>query len=53
MKNTTLPKAPTFNGRAPVSANSFQINPNRPFIVKGLLLAGQVGMIAGEPNLGK
>lgn len=53
MKNTTVPKAPTFNGRAPVSANSFQINPNRPFIVKGLLLAGQVGMIAGEPNLGK
>lgn len=53
MKNTTLPKAPTYNGRAPVSANNFQINPNRPFIVKGLLLAGQVGMIAGEPNLGK
>ncbi len=56
MKNTTATNAlivPTFNGRSPVSANNFQINPNRPFIVKGLLLAGQVGMIAGEPNLGK
>ncbi|NHM18011.1 AAA family ATPase [Tritonibacter mobilis] len=36
-----------------VSANRFSINPNRPYIVKNLLLAGQVGMIAGEPNLGK
>lgn len=56
MKNTTSSNAlntPTFNGASPVSANNFQINPNRPFIVKGLLLAGQVGMIAGEPNLGK
>ncbi|CAM3871969.1 AAA family ATPase [Phaeobacter inhibens] len=56
VKNTTSTKAlnaPTFNGISPVSANKFQINPNRPFIVKGLLLAGQVGMIAGEPNLGK
>lgn len=56
MTNTTATNAlptPAFNGRSPVSANKFQINPNRPFIVKGLLLAGQVGMIAGEPNLGK
>ncbi|MDB2579287.1 helicase RepA family protein [Tateyamaria sp.] len=56
MKNTTSTNAlsaPTFNGISPVSANNFQINPNRPFLVKGLLLAGQVGMIAGEPNLGK
>ena len=56
MKNTTSTNAlsaPTFNGVSPVSANNFQINPNRPFIVKNLLLAAQVGMIAGEPNLGK
>jgi hypothetical protein len=56
LKNTTTsnaPVAPSFNGTRSYSANKFKINPNRPFIVKGLLLAGQVGMIAGEPNLGK
>lgn len=56
VKNTTSTNAlsaPTFNGISPVSANNFQINPNRPFLVKGLLLAGQVGMIADELNLGK
>ena len=56
MKNTTssnVLSTPTFNGVSPVSANNFKINPNRPFIVKNLLLAAQVGMIAGEPNLGK
>lgn len=56
MENTTIiesPKAPVYQGRSTVSANTFKVNPNRPFIVKGLLLASQVGMIAGEPNLGK
>ncbi|WP_420584866.1 AAA family ATPase [Ruegeria sp.] len=46
-------EAPTFKGHSTVSANKYKINPNRPYIVKNLLLAGQVGMIAGESNLGK
>ncbi len=52
-KSVATNVAPSFKGRSAVSANSFTINPNRPYIVKNLLLAGQVGMIAGEPNLGK
>tara|TARA_R110000850_G_C9970527_1_gene465142 strand:+ start:398 stop:1528 length:1131 start_codon:yes stop_codon:yes gene_type:complete len=46
-------KEPEYNGAKPISANRYIPNPNRPFLVKGLLLEGQVGMIAGEPNLGK
>ena len=46
-------KEPKYKGQKPISANRYDINPNRPFLVKGLLLEGQVGMIAGEPNLGK
>lgn len=43
----------TFRGHRPLSVNDFQINPNRPYIVKGLLLSGQVGMFAGPSNMGK
>ena len=46
-------KEPKYKGQKPISANRYDINPNRPFLVKGLLLEGQVGMIAGERNLGK
>ncbi|SFF11582.1 AAA domain-containing protein [Sulfitobacter brevis] len=46
-------QSPKYKGKSLKSANRFQIDPNRPSIVKGLLLEGQVGMIAGEPNLGK
>ena len=44
---------PSFRGHCPVSANNFAISLNRPYIVKGLLLAGQVGMFAGPSNMGK
>lgn len=44
---------PAFRGRRAVFVNEFTPNLNRPYIVKGLLLAGQVGMLAGPPNMGK
>ncbi|MBQ4826975.1 AAA family ATPase [Leisingera sp. HS039] len=45
--------APTFRGCQPVRVNEFKPDLNRPYIVKGLLLAGQVGMFAGPSNKGK
>lgn len=52
-KETAIQCHQDFRGNIPVSANSFQISLNRPYIVKGLLLAGQVGMFAGPSNMGK
>ena len=53
LQTNNLNQTPTYDGHTPISANTFKVNLNRPFLVKGLLLEGQVGMIAGEPNLGK
>lgn len=44
---------PTVLGRQLVSANSFQIDTHRPYIVKNLLLGRQVSMLCGSPNTGK
>lgn len=40
-------------GRPLMSANAFQIDANRPYVVKHLLLARQVSMLCGAPNTGK
>jgi len=47
-----IPK-PNFRDHQSVLANDFTINLSRPYIVKGLMLAGQVGMLAGPSNMGK
>ena len=53
IKPEPQPSGPTFRGHKPVSANNYKINLNRPYIVKGLLLSGQVGMFAGPSSMGK
>ncbi|WP_081423760.1 AAA family ATPase [Celeribacter ethanolicus] len=44
---------PIYKGSVAIPANSFTPNSYRPYIVKDLLLARQVSMVAGESNLGK
>lgn len=42
-----------FMGKPLLCANDHEIDRNRRYIVKDLLLAGQVSMLCGAPNLGK
>ncbi len=42
-----------FLGAELLSAPQYEIDLNRPYLAKGLLLAGQVSMLVGPPNLGK
>ena len=50
--NCRIP-APSFRDRQSVLVNQFTPDLNRPYIVKGLLLARQVGLLAGPSNMGK
>lgn len=44
---------PTLFGRPLISDNTHVIDPNRPYVVKGLLMASQVSVLCGPPNRGK
>ena len=48
------PFTPTiFMGENLLSVNGHQLNRDRRYVVKGLLMAGQVSMLCGAPNTGK
>lgn len=51
--NPSSATALTFCGHPLICANTHQINRNRRYVVKNLLLAGQVSMLCGAPNTGK
>lgn len=42
-----------FFDRPLISAPDYTVSLDRPYIIKGLLLTGQVSMLAGPPNIGK
>ncbi|QQA44512.1 AAA family ATPase [Pelagovum pacificum] len=42
-----------FMGESLLSVNGHQLNRDRRYVVKGLLMAGQVSMLCGAPNTGK
>jgi RecA-family ATPase len=42
-----------FLGRPLISAPDYIVPLDRPYVIKGLLLTGQVSMLAGPPNIGK
>lgn len=44
---------PHFLGKPLLSASTFTVDLNRPYLVKNLLLEAQVGLLVGPPNIGK
>lgn len=42
-----------FLGRPLLSAPDYRVPLDRPYVIKDLLLTGQVSMLAGQPNIGK
>ncbi len=50
---TLSPKQVQFLDRPLLRAPDFEIERSRPYIIKKLLLASQVSMLAGPPNIGK
>ena len=51
LNSTCMPTV--FMGEGLLSVNGHQLNRDRRYIVKGLLMAGQVSMLCGAPNTGK
>ncbi|WP_167622511.1 AAA family ATPase [Paracoccus sp. AK26] len=51
--NIAATRCQSFMGRVLVQASSYVPNLDRPYLVKGLLLAGQVSLLVGPPNTGK
>jgi len=51
--STAIDPKPKFKGEHSKSANDYEFSLFRPYLIKGMLLNGQVGMLAGASNLGK